>query len=339
MADADKAPRRVLICRTDNIGDVVLTLPLAATLKQRWPGVQVDFLVRSYAAPVVRQCGNVDRVLAVDQHPDLVRMFTDGGYDTVIFAYPKARLAQAAKRARVARRIGTSHRLYHWLYCNGLAHFSRVNSALHEAQLNYALLRPLGIDLTPALADIPALYAMAAPRLPEIDALRAQAPFNVILHPKSNGNAREWPLARFSALARRLGQEQGLCVWLTGSQAEGELLAREAPDLLAMAHVRNLCGRFDLAQLTALIGAADGLVANSTGPLHMGAALGRPVLGLFAPIKAMHTGRWGPLGARASTLCGAHQCAGCKPGACSCMDAITVDAVAAVVLGWRGSAA
>lgn len=334
MARAAKAPERILICRTDNIGDVVLTLPLAAYLKQRMPGVKVDFLVRAYAAPVVRQCGFVDRVLSIDDQPDHARTFAEGGYDTVIFAFPHRRLAQAAWRARVARRVGTSHRLYHWLYCNRLAHFSRVNSPLHEAQLNFALLRPLGIDHTPALAEIPAMYGMKAPRTAQVDALRAQAPFNVILHPKSNGNAREWPLRRFTELAHDLASESGICLWVTGSKAEGELLAREAPELLALPHVRNLCGELDLAGLTALIAAADGLVANSTGPLHMGAALGRPVLGLFAPLKAMGPARWGPLGARAVTLCGAQRCDGCGE-TCSCMEAIAASDVAAIVRGWR----
>ncbi len=335
MAAGSSKSSRILICRTDNIGDVVLTLPLAASLKQHLPGVQVDFLVRAYAAPVVRQCRFVDQVLSVDEHADAARMFADGGYDTVIFAYPNRKLAQAARRAGVARRVGTSHRLYHWLYCNRLAHFSRVKSSLHEAQLNFALLRPLGITITPTLAEIPALYGMQAPHSAEVDALRVLAPFNVILHPKSNGNAREWPLTRFTELARTLGSDDGLCVWVTGSKAEGELLARAAPDLLAMPHVRNLCGKLDLAGLTALIGAADGLVANSTGPLHMGAALGRPVLGLFAPIKGMDTGRWAPLGANAATLCGAVQCSGCSDARCTCMEAISTADVAAVVRGWR----
>jgi ADP-heptose:LPS heptosyltransferase len=335
MAGASSPPARILICRTDNIGDVVLTLPLAAMLKRHLPGVQVDFLVRAYAAPVVRQCCHVDQVLTVDAHPDARRMFADGNYDTVIFAFPKARLAQAARRAGVKRRIGTSHRLYHWLYCNKLVHFSRVKSDLHEAQLNFRLLRPLGIDVTPALADIPALYGMQAPHSAQVELLRAEAPFNLILHPKSNGNAREWPLARFAELARSLGQQGALRIWVTGSKAEGELMAREAPQLFALPHVRNLCGTLDLAGLTALIGAADGLVANSTGPLHMGAALGRPVVGLFAPIKGMDTGRWAPLGVQAATLCGAQRCATCSKEACTCMAAIDVAAVGAVVQGWR----
>ncbi|MEJ7807068.1 MAG: glycosyl transferase family 9, partial [Telluria sp.] len=128
---------RILICRTDSVADVVLTLPLAGYLKQRHPGVQIDFLVSAYAAPLVRQSRFVDQVLAIEEHADHRRMFVDGGYDTVIFAFPHRRLAQAARRARVANRVGTSHKLFHLFSCNRLAHFSRVRSLLHEAQLNF----------------------------------------------------------------------------------------------------------------------------------------------------------------------------------------------------------
>ena len=327
---------RILICRTDNIGDVVLTLPLAGYLKQRFPQAQIDFLVRAYAAPVVRQCRFVNQVLAIEEHGDHRRMFVEGEYDTVIFAFPNRRLAQAARRARVANRVGTSHRLFHLFSCNRLAHFSRVKSNLHEAQLNFMLLKPLDMGHIPSLAEIPALYGLEAPRLHDVDLLAAQAPFNVILHPKSNGNGREWPLARYTELARLLEQDRGVCLWVTGSAAEGELIARGAPELLAMPHVRNLCGRFDLAGLTALIGAADGLVASGTGPLHMGAALGRPVLGLFPPIKPIDPARWGALGAQARNLCAAERCATCTGAErCTCMQAISAEQVAAVVLDWR----
>ena len=327
---------RVLICRTDNIGDVVLTLPLAGYLKQLVPGVQIDFVCRAYAAPVVRQCRFVDRVLALEELGDRQRMFAEGGYDTVIFACPNRRLALAARRARVANRVGTSHRLQHWLTCNRLAHFSRARSALHEAQLNFELLRPLGINHIPALSEIPALYGLEAPRRPEADMLRALAKFNLILHPKSNGNGREWPLARYAELARLLQSEPDISVWVTGSIAEGELFTREAPELLAMPNVRNLCGRFSLHGLSALIGAADGLIASGTGPLHIGAALGRPVLGLFPPVKPIDPARWGALGTQARSLCAAQRCPTCTGNDdCVCMQNIAAGEVAGIVLGWR----
>ncbi|MES2741827.1 MAG: glycosyltransferase family 9 protein [Pseudomonadota bacterium] len=329
----------VLICRTDNIGDVVLTLPLAAFLKRQHPGLRVDFLCRAYAAPVVRQCRFVDQVVALESLDDLTAYFAGCGADTVIFAYPQRTLATAAKRAGIGRRVGTSHRLYHWFTCNKLAHFSRVKSPLHEAQLNFALLRPLGIDVVPTLAEIAPLYGLTAPQRADIDALFAPFDFNLIFHPKSNGNGREWPIARYAELARLLQADPGIRIWVTGSAAEGAWLAEHGSQLLQMPNVNNVCGTVDLEGLTAAIGAADCLVASGTGPLHMSAALGRPTIGLFPPVKPIDPARWGALGERAESLCADRACGQCGDArSCGCMEAITAQQVEQAVLRWRRAA-
>lgn len=327
-------PVHILISRTDNIGDVVLTLPLAGYLKSLFPGARIDFLCRAYAAPVVRHCRFVDQVIALEALVDPEQFFAQAGYDTVIFAFPKRDLARAAKRAGVRNRVGTSHRLFNWFYCNKLAHFGRARSTLHEAQLNFELLRPLGISYRPTLAQCAPLFGLSAPAPAALPFQPHE--FNLILHTKSNGNGREWPLAHFEQLAQRLQAWPEVRVWLTGSAAEGQLLAEQGAGLLALPNVRNLCGTLDLDGLTGLIGAADGLVASGTGPLHLSAALGRPTLGLFPALKPMDAGRWGTLGLRASTLSAPGQCAGCRDArTCTCMGEIGVAEVAAVVLGWR----
>jgi ADP-heptose:LPS heptosyltransferase len=106
-----------------------------------------------------------------------------------------------------------------------------------------------------------------------------------------------------------------------------------------MPHVRNVCGAWDLGVLTAFIGAADGLVASGTGPLHMSAALGRPTLGLFPPIRPIDPERWGALGVRAEVLGQPQGCAGCPSATeCDCMRRITPEQVESVVLRWRATA-
>ena len=131
-------------------------------------------------------------------------------------------------------------------------------------------------------------------------AARRPGQLNVILHPRSRGSAREWGLANFGQLARLLHQA-GHRVLITGTAAEGEELAdwlREHAAFLAA----DLTGQLRLPQFIAFIAAADGLVAGSTGPLHLAAALGRHALGLYPPIRPMHPGRWAPLGPHAESL-------------------------------------
>lgn len=336
MTRGANVPRRILVTRTDNIGDVVLTLPIAGWLKQRYPGVHITFLVRRYAAHTVGQCRNVDEVVAVEDHPDLAQHFRAAAYDTVLLAFPKRSIAMAAWRAGIGRRIGTSHRFYHWFTCNEMVRFSRVKSQLHEAQLNFQLLRPLGLQEIPPLQDVWPMYGLQVPTSEKVDALLGAQDCNVILHTKSNGNGREWPLAHFTELARLLQAHGDVKLWLTGSAPEGELLAQQAPELLALPNVNNVCGKLDLRELLALIGRADGLVASGTGPLHLSAALGRPTLGLFPPIKPIDIARWGALGERAVNLAAAQACGQCQDkAACRCMEAITPQQVGDVIQGWR----
>jgi ADP-heptose:LPS heptosyltransferase len=329
----------ILICRTDNIGDVVLTLPLAGYLKQRFPSARIGFLCRGYAAAMVRNCRAIDYVIELEKLDNFPTRLVESGVDTIIFGKPDRRLAAMAWTARVDNRVGTSHRWYHWLYCNRLARFSRVKSTLHEAQLNFELLKPLGISHIPALDEIPDLYQLSAPRNPEMQRMFDENSFNLVLHPKSNGNGREWPAAHYTGLARLLQAQAGMRLWITGSKGEGEWLQQHAAALLAMPNVSNVCGRFSLDELASFISQSNGLIASGTGPLHMSAALGQYTLGLFPPIRPIHPARWGALGKRAQVLCRSEPCAGCpNPATCSCMAEITPQQVADVVLQWRDQA-
>ncbi|MET0323179.1 MAG: glycosyltransferase family 9 protein [Duganella sp.] len=333
-------PRRILITRTDNIGDVVLTLPLAGYLRKLYPQAEILFLCRRYAAAVVAQCRHVDRVVTIEElGDDLAAGLRATGCDTVLFVFPRRPLAHAARRAGIERRIGSMRRFYHWTTCNRLAHITSAESApLHEAQRSFQLLRPLGVEHIPTLDEVVSLYGLDTPRDPAADAVLAGGAFNLILHPKSNGNGREWPLAHFTTLARMLGVFPDVRVLVTGSAAEGELLAQQAQALLALPNVENLCGRLDLAGFTALIGGCDGLIASGTGPLHLAAALGRPVVGLFPPIEPIHPVRWAALGIRAHNLVNAAGCGQCAdPARCTCMEAIAPQQVFDIVQGWRAA--
>ncbi len=328
----------ILICRTDNIGDVVLTLPIASTLKQHFPQIKISFLCRAYAAPVVRLCKSIDQVIAVEELIDPVTFFAQSDIDTILFAQPDKQLAIAAHKAGIQHRIGNTHRhFFNWLHCNQRVRIHKGKSDYHEAQLNFAFLRPLGIDALPERSDIPALYAIEASADQGMQALLEQYPFNIVIHPKSNGNGREWPTEHFSALAQILGNNKNIHFWVTGSVAEGKWIEEHASALLQNPNVSNVCGKFSFEQLIAFIHGADGVIASGTGPLHVSAALGQRTLGLFPPTRPMHPGRWAPLGKRGQILVGKFSCKGCKKkktASCECMGSISPDSVAAVILAW-----
>ena len=127
--------QRIIISRTDSIGDVVLTLPMASLLKKVIPGCTVIFLGSSYTRDIVACCPDVDEFYDWKQTE-----LADIHADTIIHVLPRPEIAKAAKKAKIKLRIGTTNRLYHWWTCNKLVKLSRKKSDLHEAQLNLKLL-------------------------------------------------------------------------------------------------------------------------------------------------------------------------------------------------------
>lgn len=333
----------ILICRNDNIGDVVLTLPITAWLKQQFPSARISFMCRGYAAGVVRQCCTVDDVVECESVlDDPVRYFRQSGIDTVIFAQPDKRFAIAAFKAGVKNRVGNARqKIYQLLFCNRRVRFSKRISMLHEAQINFEFLRPFGLTAIPDLKTIAQMYRFKPQHDAQVSALLQPHRFNLILHTKSNGHGREWPIGHFTRLADILRQHPDIHLWTTGSAAEGRWLEQHAAALLQAPNVTNICGKLTLEQLAAMIGQADGLIASGTGPLHLSAALGQRTLGLFPPTRPMHPGRWAPVGTHAQLLCMPDSCPGCREKttpSCECMENITPEAVSEIVLQWADQA-
>jgi ADP-heptose:LPS heptosyltransferase len=315
-----------IISRTDAIGDVVLTLPMAGVLRSMYPTSRILFLGRSYTEDIIAACEHIDGFLNWDEWRNLsagkaARAMAATGADCIIHVFPDKAIARVARQARIAERIGTTNRVYHWWYCNVLVRLSRRNSPYHEAQLNLRLLAPLGGRSEYSLEEIGAYYGLTrlVPLPPEIERLLDPERFNLILQPKSRGSAREWGLENFRRLVGLLPGER-FKVFVSGTMEEGKLVA---PLLAEYPSVTDLTGRLTLGQLITFISKADGLVAASTGPLHLAAALGIHALGIYPPIRPMHPGRWAPVGTRAKVFVKAGECSACRAGGdCSCIRGI-----------------
>lgn len=327
--------KRIIISRTDNLGDVILTLPMAGILKQHFPDSKIIFLGKKYTKPILDACEHVDEF----QDWDELKVMLDAGCwmeasvkmqaDIILHVFPRKEIQKLAKTARIPMRIGTSHRWYSWLYCNKLVHYSRKKSDLHEAQLNLKLLEPLGITRKYTLSEIPGLYGLT--KLTNSPAHQlASSPtrqlFNLILHPKSKGSAREWGLNNFSRLISLLPEDK-FRIFITGTKEEGALMK----DFLYQHRnrVTDMTGKLSLSELLSFINSCDGLVAASTGPLHIAAALGKRAVGIYAPMRPIFPERWAPLGKNSTYLVLDKKCEACrKSGDCECIRAIRPEEVA-----------
>lgn len=322
--------QHIIISRTDNLGDVMLTLPLAGFLKQYAPKTRISFLGKSYTEPLIACCRHIDDFIDRAQVLADPKLLGTLQADAIIFVFPDKAIAQAAAQAGIPLRVGSGHRWWHWLYANKWVFFSRKKSELHEAQLNFKLLKALGIEKIPSLESLSHWYGFEAPALEASfqDILSAESP-NVILHPKSKGSAREWPLAYYEALVQQHPEYHFI---VTGTAEEGTRIVAENKDFFAAPNVSNASGKLSLLQLIALIGRCDALVACSTGPLHIAAALGIRAVGIYPPIRPMHPGRWQALGKGVEILVLDKNCEDCRQGgACACIQAISVEAVSKAI--------
>ena len=327
---------KVIISRTDAIGDVVLTLPMAGVLRELYPESRIYFLGRSYTREVVEASVYVDEFINWDEYKDLpeaeaVENMKAIGADTIIHVFPNKQIARLSRRAGISQRIGTTNRIYHWLTCNTLVRLSRRHSPYHEAQLNLKLLVPLGAAALYSLDEIGGYYGLTrlAPLAPDIAGRIDPYRFNLVLHPKSRGSAREWGLDNFGELIRLLPKDR-FNIFITGTAAEGDLVK---PLLNEHPGVVDLTGRLSLAELMTFLSRVDGLVAASTGPLHLAAALGINALGIYPPIKPMHPGRWAPIGPKAAVFVKSTDCVACrKTGDCVCMRSVQPELLIARLL-------
>jgi heptosyltransferase III len=327
----DLSYKTVIISRTDSIGDVCLTLPLCTYLKQQFEGIRIVFLGNTYTAPVISCCDAIDLLISwkeLSEKPkkEQVDKLKSLNAFAIIHVFPRKEIAKLAKKARIPHRIGTSHRFFHQFTCNHRISFTRKNAEEHESQLNFHLLKPFGIKNLPSFTDLKNLTTLT-PKVALPNWLNDTFKENtktVILHPKSQGSAVEWGVDNFIELGNQL-IKRGFTVIYTGTEQEGKSFRNELPQ-----HEKcvDTTGKLTLDELIALISQTSFLIAASTGPLHIAGLLNRNAIGLFAPRRPIHPGRWMPLGNNSTILVNDENCSICTQGnECSCIRKISVERV------------
>lgn len=299
------APQRLLVSRTDRLGDVVLTLPLLGLLRAEWPDTEILFVTRRYARPIAEASVHVQGVVEWPEHHDATdeeraTLLRATGADVLLHLFPRREVADAGRAAGVPRRIGTARRWYHWLTCTERVNVSRKRSALHEAQLNLLVAAPLLQETALTLPQLVPFIGLtrtaplAAPWNERLDRSRCI----VLLQPLTGGTVPAWPLDRWAALAAQLDPRR-FQLFVTGTAEEGERLR---PWLASLpAHLESATGQ-SLAELLSFTRAAHAFVGASTGPLHIAAALGVPTVGLYPARESGLPARWEPLGAQTRML-------------------------------------
>ena len=334
--------KRIIISKTNQIGDVTFSLPLASALKKIDPTCVILLMGKTYTQSLVSFYPDIDEFIPwekiIESSGDAAQKLADYKADIIIHVYPRRDIAQLAKKAGISIRLGNSRRLYHWMTCNRFTYVRSSGSNLHETQLDMKFLKRFGVKKIFSLKEISALRAFksgsVAEKNPFLNLLDPHR-FNLILHPKTRGQHIEWSFENFSRLVELLPDEK-FKIFVTGSEEEGKLI-RSSLMARHFDRLNDLTGKMSLEELMTFIAKANGLIAASTGPVHLAANLGIHTLGLYAPIRPFHAGRWGPVGEKAEILCVNKNCEACRYSQCHCINEITPEEVSAVLFRWLNS--
>lgn len=351
---AEGPAREILLIKFWGLGSLQLLTPAVAALRRRHPGARLSLLTLRGNAELARELAVFDAVWTLDVEcrswlqifarilallTRLRRARFERVYDFEFFTRFSAVVAFSTGAPEVVGFACPS-------VPRGGLHTEEVpfNRYWHVARNFRALAggedgREVGAaELTP-MRPTPAQRARVEDLLAA--AGRSAARPLVVLNPNAGGLSleRRWPAPNFAQLARRLVLEEGCNVALIGAPAErtyvAELAARAGA--LPAGRLLDLAGALSIGELGALLAAADAVVSNDSGPMHLAAALGAPTIGLFGPETPL---MYRPLGPEARALYRPPVCSPCinvhdnKLSTCihgrpECLVAIGVDEVLA----------
>lgn len=336
----------ILIVKMSAIGDVIHTLPALNALRRHFPEARITWLVEEAASSLVMGHEALDRVL-VSRRKSWIRRFSrswdwgslregyrfiaelrDTEYDLILDFQSLLKSGVLVGLARGKRKVG---------FDKGMQHMERSYLLLNER------VPPVSMDHHALVRGLMLLEAIGVPadeiayRLPigEKDRERASRLLMsheagrsrpvVVLHPVAQWETKLWSMDRFAALADRLLEEMDAQVVFTGGENDrgtvGAILSHMKNEAV------NLAGRTNLKTLAALYEKSGLVISTDTGPMHLAAAVGAPVVALFGPTAPWRTG---PYGAGHQVVRAGLECSPCFKRQCEtkeCMERISVEQV------------
>lgn len=297
--------RRILLIKPSALGDVVHALPVVATLKRRYPEIPLDWLIEEEAAPLVeghpavaefvvsgrrrwqRQLRHPGAVPATLQEIRAFARKIRGRYDAVLDLQGLLKSALYVLAARGSIRVGLAdgREGATWV----LTHRVPVPPHPVHAVERYLALAA-AVDAAPVVRDFTIPVAPADVVVAEGVLAGLPRPI-VVLHPAARWPTKLWEGARWRDLASALCRD-GAGVVVTGAAGDRAMAATIGEGLNPAP--RSLAGRVSLKQLAAVLRSADLMITVDSGPMHIAAAVGTPVLALFGATDPARTGPLGP---------------------------------------------
>lgn len=300
--------KNILCIRLDYLGDVLMTTPAIRAVRESLPGRRITLLTSSSGAAIARYIPEIDDsiiyappwlksspVREPEYQLEMAQMLHEREFDgAVIFtAYSQNPLptAMLCHLAHIPLRLAHCHENPYQMLTDWVLDPEPAQGVRHEVRRQLDLVATIDCrtddeKLSFAVRDEDLAWMRQRLRASGAD---ASAPW-VLLHPGATAVSRRYPAAHWSQVIAHLHAELGANVLLTGDASEINLAeAIIAASGVAAPHVLSLAGQLDLGQLGAAIALADVAVSNNTGPAHLAAAIGTPVVDLYALTNPQHT--------------------------------------------------
>ena len=324
---------KILIVRLGALGDVVHTIPVAAALRRAHPMCQIDWIVDARHAELLDLVRVLDRVIALET-PAIpgwlraVRELRQVSYDVALDLQGLMKSALLARASGAQRVIGFS--VWHLREKGARPFYSEVgdppgDAVDHVILKNLRLLRTLGIETSRVefpLRDEPSAAADV------VRGLLGEAPF-ALLNPGAAWPNKRWPPERLGAVASFLRDIRGLrsvVLWGPGEAPLAQSVADASDGAAVVAPPTRM------ADLVRLSRAATVVVSGDTGPLHVAAAAGAPLVAIFGPTDPLRNGPFADDDVSVSRYegCGCHYQRRCHQ-ARWCLEDLTVAEVTAAL--------
>ena len=321
------SPSRVLVRAPNWVGDVVLSLPALRDVRRAFPAARLEVLARPWVGGLYAAVSEVDAIVesrGTLADAEAIR----GRYDLGLLLPNSFASAFTLWRAGVPERWGYATDARGALLTRSCGVSASVGG---QSQVYYyrAMLEALGLPVSgPPDASLvcPEAWGERGRAL-----LGDPGPWIGINAGAAFGTAKRWPPERFAAAASLVARRSGARVAIVGSAAERPLAEQIAAQLGATARV--LCGETTLAELVGVLRELRLLLTNDSGPMHLAAALGTPLVAVFGSTDWTETA---PFSERARIVREETECAPCLLRECPidhrCMARVRVDRVAATAL-------
>jgi len=298
---AEYRARRIAILKPSALGDIIHALPVLAAVRAKYPESHITWVVNRPLEPLLVGNPDLDATLPVDRHSfkrgiakafrafnELASALRRGRFDLVIDLQGLLRTGIMAGLTGAPRKLGLQSAR------EGAKHFytdsvpPNDRESMHAVDRLWKVAEALGVGESPKRFFVPVQESAAEWAAEELREL--PRPW-VVVAAGARWLTKRWPPEHFADLVQRTQAKFGGTAVLIGAPDEQPIGAKLHS--LIEGPARNYTGRTDLARMVALLAKADAVIANDTGPLHVAAALGRPVV---APYTCTQVRLHGPYG-------------------------------------------